>query len=1154
LGTFARRVGLLGLLVANACGPDSASLAKQLAAADAELSQRLAPAPGTWQRDGERWTSPGFRSAQLGPFYDIGATLPALADGPLEIGVGQSPELTARWTPERARPVGVEDDRGRAVYRGAFPSTDLIFVAGRARIEWFLLLHDSAAPREFTWRITLPAGLPGIRSERSGAWVFTDRAGTARLRIPRAEAIDARGIHRPATLRVVDRRLVVGIDTRGLTFPVLLDPAVESSLWIQRAADNLGRSSHALAYDSVRGRTVLFGGGNGADVLGDTWEWDGTAWVERSPPSSAPARSGHAMTFDSARGVTVLFGGWNGANIRDTWTWDGTTWSEVPGTVGPSPRQRHSMAFDSRRGKTVLFGGAGTQGVSDTGALGDLWEFDGTTWTQRLPATSPIARVGAAIAFDEVRGQTVLFGGLDLAFNQLDDTWEWDGTSWANRTPATSPPPFSTRSMVYDTARNRVVYLASDGSTWQWDGTSWQMRSPASTTLARFEPAMAYDRAHARAVLFGGAMTTNLLGDTWTWDGSTWSQAAGQIAPFARFGAALAYDTSRRRAVLFAGGPGGSANQADTWEWDGSAWAQRLPATSPPGRQLHAMVYDGARGTTVLFGGGDDPLSPSTFFADTWQWDGTNWTQLAPTTSPPGRFKHAMCFDSGRSKIVLFGGEVYTPLDDTWEWDGANWTQAMPTTKPPARDSHALAYDAARGVSVLFGGDLSRFGSPVADTWTWNGTQWTQQNPVVSPSARGGHAMAYDSARARLILFGGRALFWPTDTWEWDGTYWTPQSPATGGPPGRDGAAMTFDPDRGDILMFGGESSLVLNDTWTYHTRGGPCTSGAQCDRGACVDGVCCDRTSCDTCQDCNGSSPGTCTLVAADAIDPDSCVAPNVCGPTGACGAPNGTACAFGATCSTGFCVGGVCCNTLCNGPCDTCLAAKGAPADGVCFTPSLCTAGKNLGDKCAVEGECVSQHCVDGVCCNNACNGVCVACNGTTGICENAADSSDPHGSCKGDASCGGTCNGSGACRYPSSGTHCDTCKACDGNGKCNQLPANEDDPACGPISCAGLATECATFADVSARRCVVAGLCAAPNDPTTCTTMTPVADGTVCSTGTCSNGQCVAAQQPGGASGKGGGCALASPGPASPGALWLVALFLLVLRRARRRHPSI
>src|SRR5262249_5957183 len=50
---------------------------------------------------------------------------------------------------------------------------------------------------------------------------------------------------------------------------------------------------------------------------------------------------------------------------------------------------------------------------------------------------------------------------------------------------------------------------------------------------------------------------------------------------------------------------------------------------------------------------------------------------------------------------------------DTWEWDGIDWTQRAPASSPPARSGHVLAFDASRGRTVLFGS--SSFG----DTWEY---------------------------------------------------------------------------------------------------------------------------------------------------------------------------------------------------------------------------------------------------------------------------------------------------------------------------------------------------------------------------------------------------------------------------------------------------
>src|SRR5262245_66106604 len=52
--------------------------------------------------------------------------------------------------------------------------------------------------------------------------------------------------------------------------------------WTQVPVTGPSARAPAMAYDSQRGRTVLFGGLTlfRAPPLGDTWEWDGSTWVQ----------------------------------------------------------------------------------------------------------------------------------------------------------------------------------------------------------------------------------------------------------------------------------------------------------------------------------------------------------------------------------------------------------------------------------------------------------------------------------------------------------------------------------------------------------------------------------------------------------------------------------------------------------------------------------------------------------------------------------------------------------------------------------------------------------------------------------------------------------------------------------------------------------
>src|SRR5689334_20537358 len=189
------------VLALGACS-SGADLVEDLAAPDPELAAHVRARDGVWQNG----TSPGWRSAQMGPFYDVGARLPQTADGAVEVGIGQSEDFRVRLVPEAANAALFEDDAGRAMYREAWEKTDLVFVATAKRLEWLLVLADAHAPTSFRWRVALPPKLPTLRRDASSAFVFADEGGTSRLRIPVPYALDARGNRRDAQIDYTDGR------------------------------------------------------------------------------------------------------------------------------------------------------------------------------------------------------------------------------------------------------------------------------------------------------------------------------------------------------------------------------------------------------------------------------------------------------------------------------------------------------------------------------------------------------------------------------------------------------------------------------------------------------------------------------------------------------------------------------------------------------------------------------------------------------------------------------------------------------------------------------------------------------------------------------------------------------------------------------------
>jgi len=201
-----------------------------------------------------------------------------------------------------------------------------------------------------------------------------------------------------------------------------------------------GTAGIAAAYDSQRQRTVLVHGNqNGTD----TWEWDGATWVQRQPVGGTPPSFfGFQVAYDSLRGRTVMFG-----TNSDTYEWDGVVWRQVA-SGGPTTRQQSALTYDSARGAVLLYGG---------GYHTDTWEWNGSYWLEHFGIANPGPRAGTCMAYDPVRDRTVLYGGSTQGGNAATGTWEWDGTAWTQVATTGRPTADWSAAMAYDAARQRIV-------------------------------------------------------------------------------------------------------------------------------------------------------------------------------------------------------------------------------------------------------------------------------------------------------------------------------------------------------------------------------------------------------------------------------------------------------------------------------------------------------------------------------------------------------------------------------------------------------------------------------------------------------------------------------------------------------------------------
>jgi hypothetical protein len=285
-----------------------------------------------------------------------------------------------------------------------------------------------------------------------------------------------------------------------------------------------------MAYDVDREALVLFGGYGPSGLLNDTWEFDGTSWQRKVTTLAPQKRAGALMVYDAKRRVNVLFGGnvtsrqqW----FNDTWEWDGNRWLRRPTPSAPSPRTPAAFVYDEARKVCLLFGGGNCSRASGK-FLGDTWIFDGTRWRGFKPTASPAPRNSAAMTYDTRRNVVVLFGGYDG--RQRNDLWEWNGRSWTERMPRRSdrwPQGTSGHAMAYDRDRGVVVLFGGyrRGDAWEWNGDAWKAAQDSwgKGPTARYAMSACY--TPQGILVFGGVQPdATYLDELWARDRYGWRQ------------------------------------------------------------------------------------------------------------------------------------------------------------------------------------------------------------------------------------------------------------------------------------------------------------------------------------------------------------------------------------------------------------------------------------------------------------------------------------------------------------------------------------------------------------------------------------------------------------------------------------------------------
>ena len=502
------------------------------------------------------------------------------------------------------------------------------------------------------------------------------------------------------------------------------------------------RAGAAVAYDPATDDVVMFGGTSAAgQPLADTWLWDGSVWSEAAPADSPPARYGAEMAWDPQSQRVVLLGGSGGSGcsigsgssgtvsttggctqLQDAWAWDGSDWSQIAlgrgtGQLGDHTLAGASLATDPDSGKLILV--TADLPASSPVPLPAIYNSGGAS-----AAAPPVSSASAVSGNGSASGSTGSGAGVCIGVGGGPcGSPVALPSATAGTSPAQTACPLD-GSCVFPGCPVPPVAQSTTGCPISC-GTA-MIACPICPVAASPEPGVATPAIASVCGICPGipAMGSPSTGTemicsdcpletscpvlaatlTWVFDGTTFQLADSSATDSPASGGDLAWFP----------GPGLLVDRGADLDAEMGGVADACPYGDPC------------------------PLIPT---AEDWQWTGTGWTpvqDLQASAAAPF-FEVPPVSDAAAGDVVGVDATGATWVSTN---PASGWVTASSGNSPAPRSGFALASDGSTGQVVLFGGELlgstSVAGEVVGDTWTWDGTSWTEQEggaPTPTPSA-----------------------------------------------------------------------------------------------------------------------------------------------------------------------------------------------------------------------------------------------------------------------------------------------------------------------------------------------------------------------------------------------------------------------------------
>ncbi|MCA9347006.1 fibronectin type III domain-containing protein [Candidatus Saccharibacteria bacterium] len=559
--------------------------------------------------------------------------------------------------------------------------------------------------------------------------------------------------------------------------------------WTQIGGDGLNNCWPTNTFETVSsmandGTNLYVGLGSGAGD-GEVWMWNGTTWTKLG--GDAINGSWQVSAFEyvfslNYFGGTLYAGLGASANDAEVWSWNGTSWTKIGGdSLNSGWTTNYETVASLSNDGTNLYAG-----LSATAGDAEVWSWNGTSWTKI--GGDAVNSSWADTTYEYVLSMNYFGGNLYAGLGTTagdGEVWSWNGTSWTQIGGDSLNSGWGAGyEGVYSMTNDSInLYAglgnnAGDNEVWRWNGTSWTqiggdgLNSGFSNTHISVNSMI-----YGNGTLYGGlnSSSATLSGQVWSWNGASWTRIGGDYVNFSwGFRGVRSVEVLQVAGdYLYAGMGVSTAGNALIWRFDGNSW-QFIGGQGVNGSWAYD-TYETVTSMSSLNGTLYVGLGSTANDAEVWSWNGSTWTQIGGDSLNSGWTTN---FEEINS-MAAFNGMLYAGLGNSandaevWRWNGTNWTKIGGDS---LNSGWTTNFERVTSLAVYNDKLVAGLGSSAndAEVWQWNGTSWTK---IGGDSLNSGWTTNYEqvdslTSYGSYLAAGLGTTAGDAEVWLWNGSTW----------------------------------------------------------------------------------------------------------------------------------------------------------------------------------------------------------------------------------------------------------------------------------------------------------------------------------------------------------------------------------------------